>query len=103
MKTLNGIKRQKEIMQEHKKYQGEIAIIDKFLTTILSKNSKTPLIGEFIKNYIAVNYPKWHKISEAHIYELAGFSENSDNPELYDKGKDCVFKTIGYCVNEELN
>lgn len=103
MKTLNGIDRQKEIMLEHKKYQQEIAIIDKFLTTILSKNSKTPLIGEFIKNYIAVNYPKWYEISQVHINELAGYSENSNNPELYDKGKNCVYKTIGYCVNEELS
>jgi hypothetical protein len=103
MKTLNGIDRQNEIMREHKKYQGEIAIIDKFLTTILSKDSKIPLIGEFIKKYIAVNYPKWYEISQVHINELAGYSENSNDPELYDKGKDCVYKTIGYCVNEELS
>ena len=102
MKRLNGIDRQKEIMREHKKYQSEIVIIDKFLNTILSKDSKTPLIGEFIKKYIAINYPKWYEISQGHINELAGYSENSNTPEIYDKGKDCVYKTIGYCVNEDL-
>ena len=103
MKTTNGIDRQEAIMKEHKKYQGEISIIENFLNTILAKDLKAPIIGEFLKAHIAINHPKWYEISQNHINELANYSEKCTEPQIYDKGKNCVYRTIGYCVNEELN
>lgn len=103
MNAFIGKTKQDEIIMMHKTFQKELFVIKKFLETVLKDDVMKVVVGVLLKEYILIEHKDLYSISQKHIEELASLSERSETPDFFDIGKNCVYKTMGYCVNEELD